>query len=80
MSKPKFDPQKHHRRSQGEVLSSRDNLNNNIQNASEDGTNNLDGETLPLRRPTLGQIVAYFKYQSTKEMNQIETQNVITKF
>lgn len=29
-------------------------------------------ETAPLRRrPTLGQIVAYFKYQSTKRVNQI---------
>jgi len=38
------------------------------------------GETPPLRRPTLGQIVAYFKYQSTKEMNRIETESSITKF
>ena len=38
------------------------------------------GETPPLRKPTLGQIVAYFKYQSTKEMNKIETENSITKF
>lgn len=30
------------------------------------------GETPPLRRkPTLGQIVAYFKYQTTKSINQI---------
>jgi len=28
----------------------------------------------------LGQIVAYLKYQSTKEMNRIETENAITKF
>jgi REP element-mobilizing transposase RayT len=28
----------------------------------------------------LGQIVAYFKYQSTKEMNQIETPGALTKF
>jgi putative transposase len=27
--------------------------------------------TSPLRTPTLGQIVAYFKYQSTKEMNAL---------
>jgi putative transposase len=27
------------------------------------------GETPPLRKPRLGQIVAYFKYQSTKEIN-----------
>lgn len=38
------------------------------------------GETPPLPRRTLGQIVAYFKYQSTKEMNKIETENSITKF
>jgi REP element-mobilizing transposase RayT len=28
------------------------------------------GETPPLRRATLGQIVGYFKYQSTKRINQ----------
>jgi len=27
------------------------------------------GETPPLQKPTLGQIVAYFKYQSTKEID-----------
>lgn len=43
-------------------------------------TQNQGGETPPLHRPTLGQIVAYFKYQSTKEMNKIETENSITKF
>jgi REP element-mobilizing transposase RayT len=37
-------------------------------------------ETLPLRRPTLGQIVAYFKYQSTKEMNAMDGTGTITKF
>ena len=36
-------------------------------------------ETLPLRRPTLGQIVAYFKYQSTKEMNALGNTGTITK-
>jgi REP element-mobilizing transposase RayT len=44
------------------------------------GINNQGGETPPLPRRTLGQIVAYFKYQSTKEMNRIETENSITKF
>jgi putative transposase len=29
------------------------------------------GETPPLRRPTLGKIGAYFKYQSAKQINQI---------
>ena len=38
------------------------------------------GETPPLRIPTLGQIVAYFKYQSTKEMNKIDNTGTITKF
>ncbi len=36
-------------------------------------------ETL-LRRRTLGQIVAYFKYQSTKEMNALDGTGAITKF
>ncbi|MGI2902330.1 transposase [Tolypothrix sp. VBCCA 56010] len=30
------------------------------------------GETPPLRKPTLGQIVAYYKYQTTKIINQID--------
>ncbi len=30
------------------------------------------GETLPLRKPTLGQIVAYFKYQTTKQINAMK--------
>jgi REP element-mobilizing transposase RayT len=64
----------------GEVLSPRDNPDNNIQDAIVDDANNLGGGTPPLRKPTLGQIVAYFKYQSTKEMNKIETENAITKF
>ena len=38
------------------------------------------GETPPLRAPTLGQIVAYFKYQSTKEMNALSNTGVVTKF
>lgn len=29
------------------------------------------GETPPLRRPTLGQIVAYYKYQTSKIINQM---------
>jgi putative transposase len=64
----------------GEVVSPLDNPNNNIQDAYVDGIYNLDGETPPLRKPRLGQIVAYFKYQSTKEMNRIETDKAITKF
>jgi REP element-mobilizing transposase RayT len=42
------------------------------------------GETPPLRTfegtRTLGQIVAYFKYQSTKEMNMVENTGTVTKF
>jgi hypothetical protein len=38
------------------------------------------GETPPLRKPTLGQIVAYFKYQSTKEMNLLDNTGTVTKF
>ena len=64
----------------GEVISPRDNPNNNILDAMMDETNNLGRETLPLHKPTLGQIVAYFKYQSTKEMNRIEAEKAITKF
>jgi REP element-mobilizing transposase RayT len=40
----------------------------------------LGGETPPLRRPTLGQIVAYFKYKSTKEMNLLDNRGTVTKF
>jgi REP element-mobilizing transposase RayT len=64
----------------GEVLSPRVNPNNNIQNAYLGGTNKQGGATPPLHHPTLGQIIAYFKYQSTKEMNQIETETALTKF
>lgn len=38
------------------------------------------GETPPLRTPTLGQIIAYFKYQSTKEMNRLDNTGTVTKF
>ena len=68
------------RRGEARSVSPRDNPNNNIQDAYVEGTNNQDGETPPLRHPTLGQIVAYFKYQSTKAMNRIETDKAITKF
>ncbi|MBM3151977.1 MAG: transposase [Chloroflexi bacterium] len=30
------------------------------------------GETPPLRKPTLGQVAAYFKYQTTKEINALK--------
>ena len=38
------------------------------------------GMTPPLRAPTLGQIIAYFKYQSTKEMNLLDNAATVTKF
>ena len=43
-------------------------------------TSNTGRGTLPLQQPTLGQIVAYFKYQSTKEMNAMDGTGTITKF
>jgi len=46
----------------------------------ETNLKNLGGKTPPLRKPTLGQIVAYFKYQATKEMNKVEDVQTITKF
>ncbi len=46
---------------------------------NDPNSNNQGGET-PLRRPTLGQIIAYFKYQSTKEMNLVENMGTNTKF
>ena len=64
----------------GEVISPRNDPNSDIQDLYDDESNNVGGETPPLRKPTLGQIVAYFKYQSTKEMNRIETENAIAKF
>ena len=36
--------------------------------------------TSPLHTPTLGQIMAYFKYQSTKELNALVGTGTITKF
>ena len=38
------------------------------------------GVTPPLRGSTLGQIIAYFKYQSTKEMNLLNNSGTVTKF
>ena len=64
----------------GEVLSPHDNPNNNMHDVHGDGANHQGGATPPLQPPTLGQIIAYFKYQSTKEMNRIEPEKAITKF
>jgi REP element-mobilizing transposase RayT len=43
-------------------------VKNQINNCGEE---NQGGETPPLRVATLGQIVGYFKYQSTKHINQL---------
>src|SRR5688572_3753334 len=45
------------------------------------GGETMGGGTPPLRirKPTLGQVVAYFKYKSTKEINSLDTPEVITK-
>jgi putative transposase len=67
----------------GEVLSPRMCLNQNMINKETINieTSNRDGETQSLRgRPTLGQIIGYFKYQSTKEMNALNGKDAITKF
>ena len=64
----------------GEVLSPRDSQNYNNSDMYVDETYDWGGETPPLRMPTLGQIVAYFKYQSTKEMNTVEKMGTVTKF
>ncbi|MDK1119138.1 MAG: hypothetical protein QGM50_10175 [Anaerolineae bacterium] len=49
--------------------------------SASDGKSAKQGEmTSPPRRRTLGQIVAYFKYQSTKEMNALDGTGTITKF
>lgn len=66
----------------GEVVSPHDQPNdNNQKNTMQTSeTDNQGGEISPLRRPTLGQIVAYFKYQSTKEMNEADNMGIITKF
>jgi putative transposase len=62
----------------------RDDGENTISKNNDMSGTNLGGETPPLRTfdgiPTLGQIIAYFKYQSTKEMNGIENTGTITKF
>ena len=59
---------------------------NSIPENNEESGVILDGEipkghaAPPLRMPTLGQIVAYFKYQSTKEMNKLGNTGTVTKF
>ncbi|MEO5888002.1 MAG: transposase [Anaerolineales bacterium] len=72
----------------GEVLSPRNDPNQDNQkfiidkeiSHSMDAFMKQGGITPPLRKPTLGQIMAYFKYQSTKEMNATDNTGTITKF
>ncbi len=66
----------------GEIISHCDNPNQNMIN-DETIDVEIQGQgrgTLPLRRPTLGQVVGYFKYQSTKDMNALDNKRVISKF
>jgi len=53
---------------------------NEISEEKNISSETLGGETPPLRKSTLGQIVAYFKYQSTKEMNLFDNTGTVTKF
>ncbi|HSL44950.1 MAG TPA: hypothetical protein VK897_16075 [Anaerolineales bacterium] len=63
----------------GEVISPLNNPNQNRILFKQNITIIKGGETPPLRKPTLGQIIAYFKYQSTKEMNRVDNTGTITK-
>lgn len=56
-------------------------LNDKEQGGETRGGENLGGETppLPTKKPALGQIVAYFKYKSTKEINALDGAGVVTK-
>lgn len=62
----------------------KDDGENSISQNNDMSGENLGGETPPLRifngTPTLGQVIAYFKYQSTKEMNKAENTGTVTKF
>lgn len=52
-----------------------------MESEPEDGMETIGrGDPAPTRKPTLGQVVAYFKYKSTKEMNALDVLGVITKF
>jgi REP element-mobilizing transposase RayT len=56
---------------------------NKLETPNSNETSEQGGETPPLRVirvPTLGQVVAYFKYQSTKELNTVENAGTVTKF
>jgi REP element-mobilizing transposase RayT len=60
---------------------------NKISNENDILSETQGGETPPLRettssihKPTLGQIVPYFKYKSTKEMNVLNNTGTVIKF
>ncbi|HSB03102.1 MAG TPA: hypothetical protein VLE49_20800 [Anaerolineales bacterium] len=60
----------------GEVISPPD--QSNLYNL--DGETLLQGrETLPLRKPTLGQIMGYFKYQATRAINEADNTGTIAR-
>ena len=65
----------------GTVSVPKDDGENIISQNNDMSGENLGGETPPLQMfngiPTLGQIVAYFKYQSTKEMNKADNHKVL---
>jgi REP element-mobilizing transposase RayT len=63
----------------GEVISPHKNPNKNNIPIEQNLTKPQGGATPPLRKPTLGQIIAYFKYQSTKEINLADNTGVATK-
>jgi putative transposase len=49
------------------------NDNNYVRRKEEEGGEEKEGgETPPLRKPTLGQIVAYYKYRTTKIINELD--------
>jgi putative transposase len=64
----------------GTVAVPRDDATNKISPENKISSEIRGGETPPQRTPTLGQIVAYFKYQSTKEMILVDNTGKVTKF
>ena len=63
----------------GEVISTFSDPNQNSILIEQHRTENQDDKGLPLRKPTLGQIIAYLKYQSTKEINLVDDTKAIRK-
>jgi putative transposase len=63
----------------GDVISTFSDPNQNSILIEQHRTENQDDKGLPLRKPTLGQIIAYLKYQSTKEINLVDDTKAIRK-